>query len=102
MDVTLLYFADCPNWIETSDHLGMLASEFQDIVITRRIVETVEQAERAQFRGSPSILIDGEDPFAEPDAPVGLSCRLYQTPSGSAGSPTLEQLRIALEARRPR
>jgi len=25
--------------------------------------------------------------------PVGLSCRIYQTPDGAAGSPTLQQLR---------
>ena len=47
---------------------------------------------------SPSVLVDEVDPFADPDAPVGLSCRVYQTPDGMAGSPTLEQLRRALAA----
>ncbi len=37
-----------------------------------------------------------EDLFAGSDAPVGLSCRIYQTPDGPAGSPTLDQLRAAL------
>jgi hypothetical protein len=55
-------------------------------------VNTVEQAERWRFRGSPSVLVDGTDPFAEPDSPVGLSCRLYRTPDGVAGSPSVSQL----------
>jgi hypothetical protein len=38
------------------------------------------------------VLIDGVDPFANADAPIGLSCRVYQTESGFAGSPTLDQL----------
>jgi hypothetical protein len=34
--------------------------------------------------------------FAEPDAGVGLSCRVYRTPDGLAGAPTVVQLRTAL------
>jgi hypothetical protein len=48
------------------------------------------------FHGSPSILVDGIDVFAGPDAGVGLSCRVYRTPDGPAGAPTIEQLRAAL------
>ncbi len=55
-------------------------------------VTTPEDAELWGFRGSPSVLVDGEDPFACPDAPVGLSCRLYRPPEGDGGSPTREQL----------
>ncbi|RMH69863.1 MAG: thioredoxin family protein [Actinomyces sp.] len=97
MDVTLLYFDDCPNWLEADAHLRAIAAERPDIRITRHIVDTPEEAERTGFRGSPSILVDGVDPFADPDAPVGLSCRVYQTPDGPAGSPTLEQLREVLD-----
>ncbi len=100
MDVTLLYFDDCPNWMQAAGHLDTLAAEFPDLTLSRRLVDTSEEAERVGFHGSPSILIDGVDAFAPRDAPVGLSCRMYQTPDGPAGSPTLEQLRIALNARR--
>lgn len=100
MEITLLYFDDCPNWMEADRHLVQLQSEFADLVISRQLVETPEEAERLGFRGSPSILIDGIDPFGEPDAPVGLSCRIYQTPSGPAGSPTIDQLQTAIADRR--
>ncbi len=55
-------------------------------------VETAEDAERLGFIGSPTVLIDGSDPFAAPGSPVGLACRLYVTPEGLAGSPTVDQL----------
>lgn len=100
MEITLLYFDDCPNWTEADSHLARLQSEFPDVAINRRLVDTPEEAERLGFRGSPSILIDDTDPFSDPDAPVGLSCRIYQTPDGPAGSPTLDQLRAAVTSRR--
>ena len=100
MDITLLYFDDCPNWEQAADHLDTLAAEFPDLRVVRRLVNTEQDAQRVGFRGSPSILIDGADVFAPKDAPVGLSCRIYQTPEGFAGSPTIEQLRDALTARR--
>ena len=44
-------------------------------------------------------LVNGVDPFATDADPVGgLSCRVYQTPGGPAGSPTLDQLREVLTA----
>lgn len=96
VDVTLLYFDDCPNWREADAHLRTLEREHPGLHVTRHIVDTPEEAERTRFRGSPSILVDGVDPFADADAPVGLSCRMYQTPDGPAGSPTLNQLREVL------
>ena len=92
MDVTLLYFDDCPNWPTTNRHLTTLAEELGFTLRTRRVA-TPEEAEDLEFRGSPTVLIDGWDPYADPDAPVGLSCRLYRNEVGFTGSPTFEQLR---------
>ena len=94
-DVTLLYFDDCPSWQTADARLRRLASEL-DLTITCVPVETPEAAIRWEFRGSPSILVDGQDPFATAEDPVGLSCRIYDTPDGPAGCPTEEQLRAAL------
>lgn len=94
--MTLLYFDDCPNWTTTAEHLEGLAEERPDLTFSRQLVESPEAAEQVGFHGSPSIQVNGVDPFADADAPVGLSCRVYQTPDGPAGSPTLEQLREAL------
>ncbi len=96
MDITLLYFEDCPNWKSADERLTLLATERPDITVSHQLVETPEEAERVGFLGSPSIQVDGVDMFAEPGSRVGLTCRRYPTPDGYAGAPTLEQLRAAL------
>jgi len=97
MKLELLYFDDCPNWTTASERLTAVAAS-RGLVVERRTVATVEEAEAERFRGSPTILIDGRDPFASGDEPVGLACRVYQTPDGPAGSPTIEQLEAVIDA----
>lgn len=93
--VTLLYFDRCPSWQFADQHLRELADEL-DLTISREKVDTPEAAERRAFRGSPTMLVDGEDGFATGDEPVGLSCRIYETADGPAGGPTVDQLRAVL------
>lgn len=98
MKVQLLYFDNCPNWRET-DHLLEEAVAIigrGDIEVEHVLVSTPEDAERWQFHGSPTVLVDGQDPFAHLGAPVGLTCRVYHTATGLAGSPSLDQLVAAL------
>lgn len=92
----MLYFDDCPNWRLADQGLAAITAGWADVKVTRHLVETQEEAERMGFRGSPSILVDGVDLFPEPGAGAGLSCRVYRTPAGLSGAPTLEQLRTAL------
>jgi hypothetical protein len=95
VDVTLLYFDGCPSWQTADRRLRELANEYGFDPGYRK-VETAETAKALSFHGSPAVLVDGRDPFAQGDEPVGLSCRIYQTPDGPAGSPPLEQLRGVL------
>ena len=95
MDVTLLYLDGCPNWRLADERLRTLADEL-GFELDHHEVDTPEAAQELGFRGSPTVLIDGHDPFAEGDEPVGLSCRIYRTADGPAGVPTLEELREAL------
>lgn len=98
MRVTLLYFDGCPNWKDTEAILESLRREM-GFDFDRCRVETVEDAERLQFRGSPTVLIDERDLFATGGEPVGLSCRVYRTENGSlAGAPPEAQLRELLAA----
>ncbi|HET6192893.1 MAG TPA: hypothetical protein VFE59_38505, partial [Trebonia sp.] len=50
------------------------------VSVEYRVVSTPEEAARYGMQGSPTILIDGRDPFAEPGAAASLSCRLYLRP----------------------
>ena len=67
-------------------------------VLTLCRVETDEQAQQLSFRGSPTVLVNGQDPFADASAPVGLACRVYRTDGGLAGAPSVEELTAALRA----
>jgi hypothetical protein len=62
------------------------------VTVTYERVDTPEDAERLGFIGSPTVLIDGSDPWNEGREPTGLSCRIYQTENGPQGSPSLDQL----------
>jgi hypothetical protein len=60
------------------------------------LVRTPEDAEKLAFRGSPTVLVDGIDPFADENSPVGFTCRVFQTENGMEGSPSVAQLREVL------
>lgn len=96
MHIELQYVEGCPHW-EVAHARLRHAMAGREVELEHRLITTPDEAEAHQFRGSPSILIDGIDPFARGDEPVGLSCRVYQTPDGPAGSPTIEQLEAALD-----
>jgi hypothetical protein len=100
--VAIRFFDGCPHWRTAYERMNEVSAEdgYEDVTLALETVESPEDAERLRFIGSPTILLDGEDPFA-PDAAggYGLSCRLYSTPEGPDGSPTIEQFREALDRR---
>ena len=64
MTITILYFDGCPNWElarERVTEAARLAGARDDIELRR--VESPEEADQIGFAGSPTILIDGADPF---------------------------------------
>ena len=98
MLVTMLYFAGCPNWRTAEQRLreAVERSGRSDVVIARQEVMAAQQAMASSFGGSPTILVDGRDPFNHRESPVGLSCRVYATDGEFAGAPTVDQLIEAL------
>jgi hypothetical protein len=99
-NVTLRDYEGCPHWQTADDRLreALRAEGMADVEPLLERVETAEEAERLRFIGSPTILVDGRDPLAAAEAAFGLTCRVYQTAGGLAGSPTLDQLRGAAPA----
>jgi hypothetical protein len=96
MDVELLVVPDCPHEKPAAmllrsalDDIGLRTVEFQLTVI-----DTAEAAELRGFVGSPTILLDGVDPFETPGPPASLACRLYP---GPGGLPDLRRLRQVLK-----
>lgn len=99
MKISLLYFDDCPNWALGLQRLKQALEESglggEEIELVEIVTEA--DAERERFPGSPTFRVGGEDLF-EPDgvAAPGLTCRVYETPLGLSGAPSVEQLVAAL------
>lgn len=95
--ITLLYFDGCPSWQSALKNL-------QTVIETEKImaeinlvkIESPEQAQQEKFLGSPSIRVNGIDLWPEERDKYTLSCRVYNTPIGIKGSPTVEMLRKRL------
>ena len=89
MLIEVLYFPDCPNHGPTLELAKQAVGELEVQAEVREVrVETIEEAERRRFLGSPSVRVNGED--IEPDARLrtdfALSCRIY----GQRGVPPRE------------
>lgn len=97
MDVEILTVPDCPNLGPTRQHLDAALATVgvaANVCVTE--VRDAETAARTGMRGSPTVVIDGQDAVAT-DAPEGtLSCRLYSSPDGLRGAPSVDQLIQAL------
>ena len=98
MRVEVLYFDGCPTYPEAENTLReALAEEGLEARVEMVAVNTDEEAQRLRFPGSPTIRVDGRDPFPVPDrAEYALGCRMYATPEGLKGSPTAAMLKEAL------
>ena len=97
--VTLMYLDHCPNWALAADRLraAITRAGTDAVRVDWKPVHTVAAATAAGFAGSPTILIDGEDPFPRPSHVDGLCCRFYQTENGTSGAPSIDQLVDALQ-----
>jgi hypothetical protein len=96
MEVVVQFFDGCPGW-RVADERLQAAMSAAGVVAPISYVEiaTIEAAERVGFTGSPTILIDGRDPFPTGAAP-GLACRRYETSQGFQPAPSIEQLTAAI------
>ncbi|MDP8958112.1 MAG: thioredoxin family protein [Actinomycetota bacterium] len=95
-EIILQYFDGCPNWETTARYVATLIDGGLDATIDYEVIDSYEKAVQRRFPGSPTVLINGVDPFAKPNAEPGLACRIYDTETGPAGSPTIGQLRKAI------
>lgn len=97
MRITVLTVPDCPNAPAVEERLAQ-ALDGREAVVERVDVGDPEQAARLGMTGSPTVLIDGADPFGLPGAQGSLSCRSYRGPDGRAeGAPSVVDLRRALD-----
>jgi hypothetical protein len=99
VELTLLTVPACPSAAAFEVRLAVALAGRPGVVIRRREVADEREAAEAGMHGSPTLLIDGADPFAAPDQEPSLSCRLYPDAAGHrAGALPVEALWQALAA----
>jgi hypothetical protein len=100
--VELLAVEDCPHLEQARRDLqGVLRTSIIETPIQIVFVATLDEAEFLDFRGSPTIRVNGEDVVPAPDLPVALGCRLYRDEDGRpVGSPPLAAIKAAIDAHR--
>jgi hypothetical protein len=99
MHVTVLAVPGCPHLPVLEERLTEALDGLPGVSVSRQVIATEDEAARNGMHGSPTILIDGLDPFAAPGQPASVSCRLYRDRDGrTGGAPSVSQLRRALAA----
>jgi hypothetical protein len=97
--VTILHVPDCPNVAVVQQRLTRVLADRTDVQVELRLIDSEESAAENGMTGSPTLLVDGVDPFAVPGQQPSLSCRLYRDDSGAiAGAPSLTQLAAVFSA----
>ncbi|MFF3786844.1 organomercurial lyase [Streptomyces sp. NPDC001933] len=95
MRITVLTVPQCPNAPLAVERVtAALAGRAAEV----ELVEVQDQGEAVTrgMNGSPTILLDGVDPFAPAGAVPSMSCRLYRDADGTvAGAPGVTALREA-------
>ena len=90
-EIELLYFDGCPSWQTALENLSQVI-EAENLPYQVRLIEIVtpQQAQDEHFLGSPSFRMNGTDLWPEIRNRYNMNCRVYQTPQGMRGSPTVE------------
>ncbi len=80
-----------------ADLLDARLAELGHPRVIQRVITSQAEAEELGMTGSPTLLVDGADPFARPGQPPSISCRLYLDEHGrQSPAPSPGQLRAAL------
>jgi hypothetical protein len=98
LDLSLLTVPGCPNGPVMLERLAEVLADYPDARVTRLVVHDEADALRLGLHGSPTLLVNGIDPFSAPGNPASVSCRVYRDEYGqSQGAPSVAALRLALQ-----
>lgn len=95
ISIEIQFFHGCPNSKKMIARTKKAILYFENLVDYKEtLVEDNATAEKVKFRGSPTLLINGEDfeNLSEPYQP-NLTCRIY-----SKGIPSLEEIKEKIQS----
>jgi predicted DsbA family dithiol-disulfide isomerase len=98
MHLTVLAVPGCPNVAVLDDRITTVLHDRAGVEVSHQVISDQREAERWGMHGSPTLLIDGTDPFAEPGQSPALSCRLYLDEDGQlSGAPSIRHLHQVID-----
>jgi hypothetical protein len=94
----VLAVPSCPGVKLLDQRLAQVLGRRPGVTVSHRVIDDPDEAARLGMHGSPTLLVDGIDPFAEPGQQATVSCRLYRHRHGGhvEGAPSVRQLRQAI------
>jgi hypothetical protein len=97
MHIEILHAPGCPN-LDLARSRLFTALDCSGLTASVTEVEIADPAAAAErgMRGSPTITIDGTDPFEPATTAASLSCRLYWSEGRPDGSPDVARLAEAI------
>ena len=98
MELTVLAVPGCPNAPVLEHRLAEALAGRPPVTVRRQVIADAAEAARWRMHGSPTLLVNGHDPFAEAGTSPAVACRLYRAENGGLdGAPSVAALRRALE-----
>src|SRR2546423_11551068 len=107
MQIKILYFSCCPNWETAAARVRTVLAELDRADVAVECEDVHETSHLSlEWAGSPTVLLDGRDPFASADGPRASpainggrhsaltrgACRIYVTETGIQSFPSLHPL----------
>lgn len=98
LTIDILYTEENSDWQELDKRVQQALEELGiNAEIRHQIVKSDREAFELNFIGTPTLLIDGIDPWPMKNAPAGLRLRPYFSPTGGmVNYPTYEMIVEAL------
>jgi len=101
MQIEVLYFEACPNYLKAIANLKEALARRGDVLsteITMTELKTEQEAGDRAFLGSPTFLVDDKDLFGVPDDPTyGLRCRIFILKDRVTGIPSADDFVSVLD-----
>jgi hypothetical protein len=97
MELLVLAVPGCPNVPLLEARLAQVLAGRPGVTVRRVVLDDPAEVARWGMHGSPTLLVEGRDPFAVPGMGPAVACRMYRGQNGRLeGAPTVTALRQAL------
>jgi hypothetical protein len=103
MELTVLAVPECPTAAVLHERLAVALAGHTDISMAWHEITDEDQAAELGMHGSPTLLVNGVDPFLRAGETTSVSCRIFNDPQQNpGGTPSIARLREILRTADPR